>query len=363
MSRTTPSVTKRSTSQQVAKRAGVSRSTVSLILNNAPGMKFAERTRARVLQAALELGYVPDAAARTLASGRTGTVGLIVNHAEHLLVDAFIPQVLYSLIKVSRERGFRTLVETPEDVSQPDVYIELVRAKQIDGLVVINPRPHDEGLRQLNQEGFPLVTLGKLREAGGYKAPPNHSVSHRTGVREAVRHLINLGHRRIAHITFAPLGYGSSDRRLESYRRTLLMADLLADPALVRRGNHSAASGFAAMRSLLAERPYPTALFAGNDTIALGALAALHQRGLRIPEDMAVVGYDDIPTAAYTAPPLTTVRAPATEQGRLAGEMVLDLIEGRPVPNPRLLLDTELIVRDSCGARRAAYSGEKGHNV
>jgi LacI family transcriptional regulator len=330
----------------------VSRSTVSLILNNAPGMKFAERTRARVLQAALELGYVPDAAARTLASGRTGTVGLIVNHAEHLLVDAFIPQVLYSLIKVSRERGFRTLVETPEDVSQPDAYIKLVRAKQIDGLVVINPRPHDEGLRQLNQEGFPLVTLGKLREAGGNKAPPNHSVSHRTGVRGAVRHLIKLGHRRIAHITFAPEGYGSSDRRLESYRRTLQDADLSADPALVRHGNYSAASGYTAMRSLLAERPYPTAIFAGNDTIALGALAALHQHGLRVPEDMAVVGYDDIPTAAYTAPPLTTVRAPATEQGRLAGEMVLDLIEGRPVPHPRLLLDTELIVRDSCGALR-----------
>ncbi|MBS3967193.1 MAG: LacI family DNA-binding transcriptional regulator [Truepera sp.] len=344
MSRTTLSVTKRSTSQQVAKKAGVSRSTVSLILNNAPGMKFAERTRARVLQAALELGYVPDAAARTLASGRTGTVGLIVNHAEHLLVDAFIPQVLYSLIKVSHERGFRTLVETPEDVSQPEAYINLVRAKQIDGLVVINPRPNDEGLRQLNQEGFPLVTLGKLRDAGGY------SVSHRTGVREAMQHLIKLGHRRIAHITFAPLGYGSSDRRLESYRRTLADAGSAADPELVRYGNYSAASGFAAMRSLLTEQPYPTALFAGNDTIALGALAALHQHGLRVPEDIAVVGYDDIPTAAYAVPPLTTVRAPATEQGRLAGEMVLDLIAGQPVPSPRLLLDTELIVRDSCGA-------------
>ncbi len=336
-------------------RAGVSRSTVSLILNKVPGLKFSEETRARVLQAALELGYVPDAAARTLASGRTGTVGLVVNHAEHLIVDAFIPQVLYSLIKVSRERGFRTLVEAPEEVGNPDAYINLVRAKQIDGLVVINPRLNDEGLRQLAAEGFPLVTLGKV--AGG-----GHSVSHRTGVREAVQHLINLGHRRIAHITFAPVGYGSSDRRLESYRRTLAGAGLPADPALVRHGSYSAASGFAAMCSLLAEQPYPTALFAGNDTLALGALAALHEHGLRVPEEVAVVGYDDIPTAAYTAPPLTTVRAPATEQGRLAGEMVLNLIEGHPVGTPRVLLDTELVVRGSCGATLSQPS-EKGCHV
>lgn len=335
-------------------RAGVSRSTVSLILNQAPGLKFSPQTRARVLQAALELGYVPDAAARTLANGRTGTVGLIVNHAEHLLVDAFIPQVLYSLIKVNRERGFRTLVEAPEDVSKPDAYLRLVRAKRIDGLVVINPRLNDEGLRQLTAEGFPLVTLGK--GAGG-----GHSVSHRTGVREAVQHLITLGHRRIAHITFAPAGNGSSDRRLESYRRTLEDAGLPADRALVRQGNYSAASGFAAMRSLLAERPYPTALFAGNDTLALGALAALHQHGLRVPEDLAVVGYDDIPTAAYTAPPLTTVRAPATEQGRLAGEMVLNLIEGQPVGTPRVLLDTELVVRSSCGATLNQPTEKGGH--
>jgi len=334
----------------------VSRSTVSFILNNVPGMKFSAETRARVQQAALELGYVPDAAARTLANGKSGTIGLIVNHAEHLIVDAFIPQVLYSLIKVSRERGFRTLVEAPEDVSNPDAYIRLVRAKRIDGLVVINPRLNDEGLRQLTQEGFPLVTLGKPRGSGGY------SVSHRAGVREAVRHLIDLGHQRIAHITFAPEGHGSSDRRLTSYRRSLEDAGLLADPALVRHGNYSAASGFMAMRSLLTKRPYPTALFAGNDTLALGALAAVHQHGLRVPEDLAVVGYDDIPIAAYAVPPLTTVRTPATEQGRLAGEMVLDLIEGQPVPNPRLLLDTELIVRDSCGSALSQPS-KKGRHV
>ena len=338
---------RRATSFQVAKRAGVSRSTVSFILNNVPGMKFSDETRARVLQAALELGYVPDAAARTLASGRSGTVGLIVNHAEHLLVDAFIPQVLYSLIAVSRERGFRTLVEAPEDVHRPDAYIKLVRAKQIDGLVVINPRPDDEGLRQLASEGFPLVTLGKVQGANGY------SVSHRTAVREAVKHLIELGHSRIAHITFAPQGYGSSDRRLASYRRTLEDAGLRASDAPVRYGNYSAASGFDAMRSLLASEPHPTALFAGNDTIALGALAAIHQHGLRVPQDIAVVGYDDIPIAAYTVPPLTTVRTPAAEQGRLAGEMAIDLIEGRAVPQPHLLLDTQLVVRDSCGASSA----------
>lgn len=334
---------KRPTSHQVAKRAGVSRSTVSLILNNVPGPKFADETRERVMQAASDLGYVPDAAARTLASGQTRTVGLIIFNPEHLRVDAFIPQVLYSLNAVCREAGFRVIVEAVEDVAQPDAYLELVRAKQIDGLVVLNTRSDDEQLPQLIAEGFPVVTLGRIGHPGEY------TVNHRAGTKLAMRHLIGLGHKRIAHITYAPPNYRSSDRRLADYRRSLSRAGLPQDEAYVRYGNYSAASGFEAMQSLLQATPRPSAVFCGNDTVAFGAMAAIHQAGLRVPEDVAVVGYDDIPLAAYATPPLTTVRTPALEQGRLAGELLIQLVRGELPAEQNIVLPSALVVRQSCG--------------
>lgn len=308
-------------------------------------MKFSEETRVRVLQAAQELGYVPDAAARSLASGSSRTLGLVIFNPEHLRVDAFIPQVLYSLNAVCREAGFRVIVEAVPDVKEPDAYLSLVRAKQIDGLVVLNTRSDDEQLPKLIEEGFPIVTLGRIGH------PKEYSVNHQALSRQAMEHLIGLGHERIAHITYAPPNYRSSDRRLADYRVAIEHAHLPHDEALVRYGNYSAASGFEAMRSLLKEKP--SAVFAGNDTIAFGAMAAVHQAGLRVPEDVAVVGFDDIPLAEFAAPPLTTVRTPALEQGRFAGEMLIRLVRGEEVAERRIVLPSELVVRYSCGALSA----------
>ena len=321
----------------------MSRTTVSFVLNDVPGMNIRPETRQRVRQAALELGYVPDAAARTLASGKTRTLGLVVFDAHHLQVDAFISQVLYSLTVVSRERGFRTIVEAVSDVRQDDAYEALVSAKQIDGLIVLNPRSDDAQLVELVEQGFPLVLVGKIRH------PEAHAVYHRSSAEAAVAHLVSLGYERIAHITYAPTQYLSSQDRLAGYRRALNKAGRPFDETLVRIGDYSAASGYAAMRSLLASAQ-PDAVFAGNDTVAVGAVAAVQERGLRVPEDVAVVGYDDIPTAPFLSPPLTTVRVPALEQGRLAGEMLLRLVHGERVPEAQVGLATHLVVRKSCGA-------------
>lgn len=335
---------KRPTSYQVAERAGVSRSTVSLILNDVPGMKFAEVTRERVLQAAQDLGYVPDAAARTLASGETRTLGLVLFDAHHLRIDAFISQVLYSLAEVSREQGFRIIIETVENVERDEAYADLVRAKQIDGLIVLNPRSDDEQLPRLIDQGFPIVLIGKIRHEGA------HAVYHASSAELAVSHLSGLGHRRIAHITYAPIHFLSANDRLSGYRRALAKAGIPLDEALVRVGDYTAGSGYDAMRSLLDAAPHPDAVFAGNDTIAVGAIAAIHEHGLRIPDDIAVVGYDDIPVAPFLTPPLTTVHVPALEQGRLAGEMLVDIIRGEDVPEQQIRLATHLVVRRSCGA-------------
>lgn len=339
---------KRVTSQQVAARAGVSRTTVSFVLNDAPLVEtIPVETRARVLKAARDLGYVPNSAARTLASGLTRTLGLLLPHPHHLEVDAFIPRLLYGLTDVCNARGFRVIVEGLR-ASSADAYLSLIAARQIDGLVILNPRLEDVGVQsELINSGFPMVFVDKIEH------PKAYTINQRPLMKEAVEHLINLGHERVAHITYAPISYHGSLDRLEVYKRTLEEAGLDVDDALVRHGALSAESGFEAMMSLLEDAPPFTALFAGNDTVALGAMAALRRRGLRVPQDVAVFGYDDIPTAAYAAPPLSTVRTAPTEQGRKAGEVLIRLVQGDPPDERKIQVgNAALVIRESCGAER-----------
>jgi DNA-binding LacI/PurR family transcriptional regulator len=335
----------RVTSQHVAAQAGVSRTTVSFILNDVPGIKFPQETKERVLQAAEDLGYVPDAAARTLASGKTYTVGLVLRQTEHLKVDSFISQAIYGLNEVCNRHGFRILIESADDINRLGTYRSIVNAKKIDGVVVINARMDDEQLYELVDEGFPTVLIGSVGHSKEY------AVVHKSKSQQVVEHLVSLGHKSIAHVTLAPLSdHSVSFERLQSYRRVLNKAGIKTGDELVRFGNYSAESGFEAMKDLLLEKPYPTAVFAGNDTIALGVIAAIGQKGLRIPQDVAVVGYDDIPVSAYTSPPLTTVHLPAVEPGRIAGEMLISLVRGEEPKERVVKLETELIIRESCGA-------------
>ena len=339
---------KRPTSFEVAELAGVSRSTVSFVLNGVAKANISAATQARVRDAARSLGYVPTAAGRTLASGRTNTLGLFICHAEHLQVDAFIPGALYGLNEVSQKNGFKVIVEAVEDPARPDVYLELVRAKQVDGLVVLNPRRGDKELSRLTKEDVPLVIIGASELPQAYTVSTDDKTA---PAKRLTEHLIRLGHTRIAHISYGGLEYQGADERFQGYLQALARAGLSYDPALLRTGNYSAESGFAAMASLLEARADFTALFASNDTVALGAMAALRRYGKRIPEDVAVVGYDDIPMAAYAAPPLTTIRSPALDHGRLAGEMLIHLIRGEPVDQVQVHLELDLIIRESCGAK------------
>jgi DNA-binding LacI/PurR family transcriptional regulator len=280
-----------------------------------------------------------------LASGKTYTVGLVLCQAEHLKVDSFISQAIYGLNEVCNQQGFRLLIESADDINQVGTYSSLVRAKKIDGLVVVNSRTDDQQLYQIIDEGFPTVLIGSVGHPG------EHSIIHNSKSEQAVEHLLSLGHKRIAHVTLAPLSDLSvSYERLQNYYRALDKAGLNVGDELVRFGNYSASSGFAAMKDLLRAKPYPTAVFAGNDTVAVGVMAAIQEKGLRIPQDIAVVGYDDIPIAAYTSPPLTTVRVPAVEPGRIAADMVISLVRGEEPKERVVRLEAELVVRESCGA-------------
>jgi DNA-binding LacI/PurR family transcriptional regulator len=341
---------RRVTSLEVAKHAGVSRTTVSFVLNNVEGSNISTETRTKVQNAAKELGYIPNEAARSLVSGQTRTVGLVISHAEQLQVDAYIPQLLYSMTAASHQHGYQVMLETIYKNNHTSNYVRLVEGHRIDGLIVLNTWSHDLQLPKLLERKFPVVMLG---------LPQNMSMNDQTFVVEidgrnastrATKHLIDLGHSRIAHISFVPEKHDMVQPRREGFKDALEAAGIEFDPKLVRFGNYSAQSGFDAMKSLLQQQPRPTALFAGNDTIALGAMAAIREHGLRIPEDVAVVGFDDIPTAPFMSPALTTIQAPAILQGKTAIDMLLQRMQGKVPAKQRVELESPLIVRDSCGA-------------
>jgi DNA-binding LacI/PurR family transcriptional regulator len=333
-------------SQDVANRAGVSRTTVSFVLNDVPGVKISDETRKRVLLAARELNYYPTAAARTLASGKTRRVGLVLGAGhERLAADAFLPSFLQGVTASVHQRGYLLMIQMAEDVPSHEAYMRLIREQQVDGLILSGPRADDHVLPELAESGFPLILHGRLE---GY-AFPTVDVDNQAGAYQAVTHLIQLGHRRIGFISNAPLSYSGAQDRLAGYRLALSEHDLPMDGELVRTATFLPAAGQAAMRALLDSSSPPTAVFAGSDVVALGAVSAIYTAGLRIPEDVAVVGFDDIFLAAYLHPPLTTVRVPAYGLGWTAAEVLLALIEGDDVSS--VTLETELVVRQSCGRR------------
>lgn len=337
---------KRATMADVARLAGVSRTTVSFVLNDVPNVNISEEARRRVLEAARQLDYYPDAAARSLARRRTQTIGLVLCQTlDRISQDAFLPEVIRGVSSVTGERGYRVLLESVEDVTRPNAYIGLVRQAHIDGMILSGPRSDDSQLLRLRQEGFPVVLMGQLPQAELAFV----DVDNVNAARMAVQHLIGLGHRRIACITNAPLEYTAAADRLRGYQMALETAGLPFDSNLVRYGDFTERSGFEAMLSLLGLPQRPTAVFVGSDVVALGVLRAARLAGLNVPRDLALVGFDDIPLAQYIDPPLTTVRLPAQRLGAQAAQMLIRMLEQGTAASS-LLLDTELVIRQSCGA-------------
>jgi DNA-binding LacI/PurR family transcriptional regulator len=334
----------------VAKLAGVSRTTVSFVLNNVPGVKITEETRQRVLEAARELNYYPTAAARSLASGKTRRIGLILGEGqERLAADAFLPTFLQGVTASVHRRGYLLMLQLAEDVASHEAYMRLIREQQVDGLILSGPRSDDPLLSELAEDQFPLILHGRLDDCD----LPCVDVDNKAGAYQAVMHLIDLGHQRIGFISNAPFSYSGAQDRFAGYRQALTEHDLPLEDRLIRMGEFLPETGQAAMEELLALPQRPTAVFAASDVVAIGAMSAIQAAGLRIPDDLAVVGFDDIFLAAHTQPPLTTIRVPAYGLGWTAAEVLISLIEGEEEVSA-VTLDTELVIRDSCGARRRA---------
>lgn len=331
-------------SQDVAKLAGVSRTTVSFVLNDVPGVKITDETRQRVLQAARELNYYPTAAARSLASGKTKRIGLVLGEGKkRLAVDAFLPAFLQGVTASVHRHGYLLVLQMAEDVPSHEAYSRLIREQQVDGLILSGPRSDDPLLPELAEDAFPLILHGRLDGC----AMPWVDVDNKAGAYQAVTHLIGLGHRRIGFISNAPLFYSGAQARFAGYKQALREHGLPVREELVRTAAFLPETGQKAVRELLALPEKPTAVFAASDVVAIGVMSAVQSAGLAIPADIAVVGFDDIFLAAHTQPPLTTVRVPAYGLGWTAAEVLISLIEGEEASS--VMLETELVIRDSCG--------------
>jgi LacI family transcriptional regulator len=336
------------TSKHVAQRAGVSQTTVSFVLNQVENSNISDETRQRVLDAVRELDYVPDVTARALARGRSSNIALIlVNPHRQVFIDEYFPAILTGLNEVMQQHGYRILVQLLSDAAHIDVYTRLIRGKEVAGAIInLNPEMPDDIdlLLPYVRDHFPLVTL-----ESAHPEIPSVTVDKLEGTRQIVRHLVRLGHRRIACISYAPIEHTHVLDRLNVYRSVLAEAGIPYDDALFRVGAYDPETGYRAMKSLLESERF-TALYAMNDVMAFGAMAAIQEAGLRVPEDIAVVGFDDIRLARYASPALTTVHEPNIEHGRRAGELLIDLINGVDPPENHINLATRLVVRRSCGA-------------
>lgn len=319
------------TLERVAERAGVSPSTVSRILNGTAVVS--DEKRAAVDRAIAELGFVPNPVARGLAGGRTLSIGVLTQAIDSPFYGAALRGIESELDKT----GYNALfVSGHWNAAEEERCIDVLRSRRVDGIIVLTGRLSDQALRAC-AKSVPVVVTGRSLKAAGLYALNFDNVG---GGRMATEHLIQLGHRRIACIT-GDQAHPDAVERLRGYREALKNAGIDCEDGLVVPGQFQEEGGRLAMEHLLNGRQRFTAAFACNDQMAFGAALALYRRGLRVPDDLSLVGFDDLAAASYSIPPLSTVRQPGFELGRLAAAAMLTMLAGgRPrqeVPAPRFV--------------------------
>lgn len=333
---------RRASSYDVARKAGVSRTTVSFVLNNTPGKTIPEGTRQKVLDAARALAYVPNENARSVAMVKHNSIGFFIPHSGYISSDAYIFRVLEGMTPVLNKERFQ-LVLQPLKLREMN-YLQLARQDSVDGIILMNTHDDDAGLAEVIDAGFPLVVIGSI----GRPEVCQIDIDNHAAAIAATTHLIAAGHRRIAMIAHAPLAYYASRERRAGFAQAMKEAQLSIHKDWMPVANLTEESGYRAMRDILAAPHRPTAVFAGNDVVAYGAVQAIKDAGLSIPTDISVVGFDDDILSRYLNPPLTTVTNPAPGLGAEAARLLISKLRGRAVPCPRTVLPTQLSVRGSC---------------
>jgi DNA-binding LacI/PurR family transcriptional regulator len=330
------------TLEQVAALAGVGRGTVSRVINNEAGVK--ESTRRVVRQAIAELGYVPNLAARSLAGRRADAVALVMTERDwRLFGEPFFSETVTAVGDALTDTSVQLLLTLVRTDAERQRFVEYARGGRVDGVLLMSVRADDRLPDMLADAGLPTVLLGRR---SGDEQVTYVDADNVGGAREAVDHLVRGGRRSIAAIT-GPLDMYVARCRLRGYQQALADAGLPTDASWTVEGDFTEASGRRAMTELLRRHPGVDAVLAASDTMAAGALAVLRAAGRRVPDDVAVIGFDDFQLARHTDPPLTTVRQPLEEIGRTMVRLLLEEMEQPEVAWRHVLLRTRLVVRES----------------
>ena len=339
--------------ESIARKAGVSRSTVSRVINDSPNVN--EQTRQRVLAIIEQEDFHPNAAARALVRRRTDILGVVIPTSANVFFsdNNYYPLILAGLGDAIRQLDYAMLMWLGE-VTHSDQHLmrKLSNPHLTDGLIFVS-LPNDHPLySKLDRLRQPYVMID--RPFSNLERSNYVSVDNVRAAEIATGHLIQLGRRRIAHIT-GMMTISDAHDRLTGYKNALRAAGLPVDYRMIVESVFNYESGYRAMQVLLPHKP--DGLFAANDTAAAGALQAICEAGLRVPEDISVVGFDDVDIAVKTTPPLTTIRQPVSAKGEAAARLLVDLINGRVSAPQHIILPTELIIRQSCGAAVRAIKG------
>jgi LacI family transcriptional regulator len=332
--------------EDIAKKAGVSRSTVSRVINNDPNVNA--KTRERVWTVIRREDFHPNPSARALVTRRTEIIGVVIPTGENIFFtdNNYFPQLLAGMNLITRQSDYAMLLWLGELTENDDKLMRrITNNRMVDGVIVASMTvDHPLFQRLISIRNYQLVMIDRpLVNADqiSYVTVDNFAAA-----KQMVEYLIRLGRRRIAHIT-GNLGIADAQDRLAGYKAALAEAGLPVDPDLIYEGHFSRQDGYAGTMRLLPHQP--DAIFAAGDTIAVGVLQATREVGLDVPKHLSVVGFDDIDVAQQSFPTLTTMHQPVQKKGETAARLLIDLIEGR-VPSPQhILLPTELVIRQSCG--------------
>ncbi|HVG39941.1 MAG TPA: LacI family DNA-binding transcriptional regulator [Pyrinomonadaceae bacterium] len=329
------------TIKQVAERAGVSTATVSRVLSGGGGGVRRELI-AKVRQAVSSLDYQPNRVARNLRVRTTKTVGLIISDIQ----NPFFTSVVRGVEDVIHRAGFTLLLaNTDDDQNREEIYLTTLREESVAGLIFVTGNGQSEGFRRLQAARIPLVAIDRV-PAG--LSVDQVVVANAEGAREATEQFLRKGHRRIGFIG-GPPHLNTASERQSGYEQALKTAGVRLTRELIVHGNFRQEGGYQAMRQLLALSQPPTAVFVSNNLMALGALRAIHERNLLIPTEMGVISFDDMPWATSIQPPLTAVAQPTYELGSSAAELLLARMREPDRPIRRIVLQTQLMIRASCG--------------
>jgi DNA-binding LacI/PurR family transcriptional regulator len=338
--------------KDVARLASVSVQTVSVVVNDKAVV--ATDTRNRILAAIDELGYRPQAVARSLRTGATRTIGLMVAD----ITNPFFARMADAVEDHAHGAGYSLILyNTHSDPERERTYFQIAAQRWVDGMLFVTTKDMLHGLDALRSAGIPVVAIDRIPD--DYDGP-YVILDNRMSGRLAAQHLLDLGHRDLVHIC-GPLDLRLSVERLESFESTVRERGGTPIPHVIGDASWSCGSGYRAMRGLLKGERRPTAVFAANDRLAIGAMRAIVEAGLRIPEDVSVIGVDDIELAAYQTPPLTTIRQNLRDVATLATRMLLDLVSGTDSRQSKVVFKPELVVRQSTAQpshRSAAASKE-----